>query len=205
MSNVADILHGRACRRCDHAQRPDEAGDRLLISRIEHPHLLQLCFQCQEPFIEEPRTLQRDLTGVELIPSVPLVDIHAPFYDHLIPVLHGKSQTLALPGKHDARNGPALIFQGKINMPGRMVFTVGHLPADTQVSQEKILGKHIFDICIYLFYRIDIAHGSSSPLWAERMTFPSNPLIKEADSSPPYFFAISTASLAATFSGTSGS
>ena len=46
-------------------------------------------------------------------------------------------------------------------MPGAVVFTVRHLALDTDSAEQEILGKHIFQIGIYLSYAINIFHHTS--------------------------------------------
>src|SRR5699024_3235522 len=113
----------------------------------------------------------------------------------------GKSQSFSLTRKHHTGDGTAFIFQRKIDVARCVVFTVADFPLDPDLLQQEILGKHIFNIGIYLLNRINaLSHHCSSLATAPRI-----PLIKEADSSWPNFFASSTASLMATFTGTSSS
>ena len=85
-------------------------------------------------------------------------------------------------------------------MTGSMVFAVGYFAFDVHAAEQKILGKHIFDVAVYLGngVGVDVLH-SFFPI------FPRIPLIKAGESSPPNFFASSTASLMATPTGTSSS
>ena len=85
-------------------------------------------------------------------------------------------------------------------MAGGMVFAVGDLSPDINPFQKEILGKHVFDIVIYLADAVDVlllSHCLAS--------FPRIPLIKEALSFSPKLLASSTASLMATPTGISSS
>ena len=106
-------------------------------------------------------------------------------------------------------------------MSAGMVFTVGYLSLYIDFPEKVILGKHIFDIMVYLADRIDISHAFSSGTSAAFSSvsaafssffssfsdaiFPRTPFTKEPEASPPNLLASSTASLMATPVGTSSS
>src|SRR5699024_5070188 len=197
--NIPDVLDRRACRSC---YDPDFTGihwNRAFIFLGKHSHFFQFLFQCQKTFIQKACALQGDFSCVKLIFSIPLINTYAASRYHPVSVFHGKSQSLSLSGKHHTGNRSGFILQRKINMTGSMILTVRYFAFYIDPFQHKVLVKHIFYIGIYLSYRINAVHKASLA------TFPKIPLIKEAESSPPNTLLISTASLMATFTGTSSS
>ena len=86
-------------------------------------------------------------------------------------------------------------------MSAGMVFTVGYLSLYIDFPEKVILGKHIFDIMVYLTDRIDISHAFSSGASAAFSSvsavsssfffssfsdaiLPSTPFTKEPEASP---------------------
>ena len=78
-----------------------------------------------------------------------------------------------------------------------MILTVRYLSLDADMVQHKVLSEHIFNVFIYLPYRIYMFHHSAN--------FARIPLTNAGESLVPYCFASSTASLTATLNGISSS
>ena len=81
-------------------------------------------------------------------------------------------------------------------MSAYVVLTIGYLTLDADMVKQEVLSEHIFYIVIDLSYGIHILRHTN---------FAKTPFTKEAESSVPYFFASSTASLIATAAGISSS
>ena len=109
--NISDILYCRT-RRCGHnAKLLYKTWDRLLIFRSKHPHFFQFCFQSKEFLIKCTCPFQRNLSGVHLVASVSLVDIHRTADYNAVTILHSKCKTSSLPCKHHTGKQTCLILQ----------------------------------------------------------------------------------------------
>ena len=130
--------------------------------------------------------------------------------NNLVPLLHveGKSCRPAA-RKHNSVHGCSRVLYCEINMTARVILAVAHLSLYTHLSEHKILSEHIFNIAIYLRYRIYISichvQCSISLFLLSYANFASTPFTNAPDSSAPYFFASSTASFIETFVGISSS
>ena len=111
--------------------------------------------------------------------------------------------------KHDSVHGCSRVLYCEINMTARVILAVAHLALYAHLSEHKILSEHIFNIAIYLRYRIYISichvQCSISLFLLSYANFASTPFTNAPDSSAPYFFASSTASFIETFVGISSS
>ena len=99
--DLHDVTDRRTGIRRHHAQRSDVARDRLLIFRRKHTGLFKLPLQLLKFLVEQSASVQRDLLCIELIPAVPLVDIHGSADDHLLPFRQTKRKTRAVACEHD--------------------------------------------------------------------------------------------------------
>ena len=104
--------------------------NRLFMFRCKITGLFQFFFQCFKLLIEKTLPFHDNLPGIELIPAVPLINTDIPQNDDLLSFAETKFQTTSRTCKHNTGNGPFPVLQGKINMPGSMIFTIRYLTPD---------------------------------------------------------------------------
>ena len=102
----------------------------LFMFRCKIAGLLQLFFQCFELLIEKSLTFHDNLPGIKLIPAVPLVNTDIAQNDDLLSFAQAKLQATPRTCKHNTGDGPFPVLQGKINMPGSMIFAIRYLTPD---------------------------------------------------------------------------
>src|SRR5699024_5686058 len=110
-SNIDDITYRRSGWRGHDTDSPHILRYGLLVLGSEHPHLGELLFQRFELLVQKPRAVEHDLSGIELIPAVSLIDADAPQHDHLLSFLHTKRKPRPGACEHNAGNRAGLIFQ----------------------------------------------------------------------------------------------
>ena len=155
--NIHNVPDGRPRRRRHNTDDPAVERNGLLELRGKHAHLFQFLFQQLKLTVKVSLSVRYNLPGIQLVSAVPLIDADRSQDNDFLAFLHpeGKSRS-PVSRKHDTGDGAALILQGKINMSGRVVFTVGYLALHINPVQHEILGEHIFNIPVDLGHRIYI-------------------------------------------------
>ena len=98
--NIHNIPNGRPGTGCHYSHSPGIAGNRLLILRSKHPHFFQLISQSLKPQKQISLAILFNFPCIQLVFTIPLINIHRSGYYNLLSFLQLKRETPALSGKH---------------------------------------------------------------------------------------------------------
>ena len=146
--DVDHIADGGPRRRGNDADGARVFGQRLLARRVEQPFGGQPAFELLERGEQVARAVLPHRADVEGVLPALDPERHPSLGCDLLPVFGHKVERGDVAPPHHGRDGRALIFNGKINMPRAVQRDVGQLALDADIPKERqvlqiILGQRV--------------------------------------------------------------
>ena len=146
-------------------RRPGAAGNdgdalgvqrqRLLVSRVKQPLLLELLLQLLKGHIQVPYPVRRQLGAVQLICTVPGKHADPAEYHGLHAVFRPEPQLHGAGLEHDAPQGALSVLQGEVVVAGGIDLVVGQLAPDVKSGELRRAVDQVLD------KTVDLGHGKN--------------------------------------------